>query len=245
MNIALHADKTSGRNILIGSGPYSLRDLSDRLPSVAYGHQAMHVGPKVVRDLLAFLMSTDESLIWATFKLLIDLSLRARKNQVLSGHTVHAKARFHQQPCIVRRVPVEVPALAVLARLTRHGNLHVDVTPFSFLVPPIDLHCHPTRQGDVENMERLALPARLKKLSNVVVDNTHQALSIAKLRRESGQDLLPVPCRMLFSNDQMVTLQESTTDCNLLRHSEAIGGMGRLVFALNYDGLALYDPKLS
>merc|ERR1712187_50380 len=224
---------------------YSTSHWRDWLPSVANGHQAFHVGPEIVRDRLAPLMSTDKGSIWATFKILIDLSLRARKDQVLGGHTVHAKARFHQQPGIIRRVPIEVPTLAVLARLSRHGNLRVDVAPFPGLVPPVDLHRHPTRQGDVENMERLALPARLKKLSNVVVDNSHQALRIAKLRRESGQDLLPVPSRMLFSNDQMVTLQERTGHCNLLRHSEAIGGMGRRVFALNPDARALHNPKLS
>merc|ERR1711948_149025 len=197
----------------------------DWLPSVAYGHQAFHVGPEVVRDCLAPLMSTDKGGIRATFKFLIDLSLRARKDQVLGGHTVHAKARFHQQPGIVRRVTIEVPALAVLARLSRHGNLRVDVAPFPCLVPPIDLHRHPTRQGDVKNTERLAFPARLKKLSDVVVINAHQTLSIVELAREGGQDRLPVIGRMLFSNDQMVTLQERTAHSNLLRHGEAIGGM--------------------
>merc|ERR1712187_273237 len=214
---------------------YSTSHWRDWLPSVAYGHQALHVGPEIVRDRLAPLMSTDKGSIWATFKILIDLSLRARKDQVLSGHTVHAKARFHQQPGIVRRVAIEVPALAVLARLSRHGNLRVDVAPFPSLVPPIDLHRHPSRQGDMKNMERLAFPARLEKLSNVVIDNADQTIRIVEVRWEGGQDLLPIPSRMLFSNDQMVTLQESTAHCNLLRHSEAIGGMGWRIFALNPD----------
>merc|ERR1712190_341938 len=68
-------------------------------------------------------MSTDKGCIWAVFKLLINGSLRARKHQVLSGYTVFAQACFHQQPSIVRRVSVEVPALAILAWLTRHSNL--------------------------------------------------------------------------------------------------------------------------
>mmetsp|Transcript_24233 Transcript_24233/g.51452 ORF Transcript_24233/g.51452 Transcript_24233/m.51452 type:complete len:254 (+) Transcript_24233:367-1128(+) len=190
-------------------------------------------------------MSTDKGRIWAHFKFLVDGSLRARKDQVLGGHTVLAKARFHQQPGIVRRVSIEVPALAVLALLSRHSNLCVDVAPFACLVPPVDLHRHPTRQGDMDNMERLALPAWLKKLSNVVVVNAHQAIRILELRGEGGQDRLPVPSRMLFSNDQMVTMQERTTHCNLLRHSEAVGGMGRRIFPLNNDGRALHDPKLS
>mmetsp|Transcript_88528 Transcript_88528/g.196872 ORF Transcript_88528/g.196872 Transcript_88528/m.196872 type:complete len:254 (-) Transcript_88528:785-1546(-) len=223
----------------------SLLDLRDRLTSVAYGHQAVHVGPEIVRDRLARLMSTDKGRIWATFKLLIDESLRARKYQVLGGHTVHAKTSLHQQPGIVRRVPIEIPALAILLRLCRHGNLRVDVAPFPCLVPPVDLHRHPTRQADVQNMERLALPAWLKKLSNVVVVNAHQAIRILELRGEGGQDRLPVPSRMLFSDNQLVTLQERTSHSNLLRHSEAIGGMGRRVLTLNPHGRALHDPKLS
>merc|ERR1712187_653501 len=175
MIVALNNGKTLGWHIMpLALLHYSTSHWGDWLPSVAYSHQAFHVGPEVVRDCLAPLMSTGKGLIWAIFKCLIDLSLRVRKDQVLGGHTVHAKASFHQQPGIVRKVAIEVPALAVLARLGRHGDLRVDVAPFPSLVPPIDLHRHPTRQSDVKNMERLALPARLKKLSNIVVLNAHQ-----------------------------------------------------------------------
>eukprot|EP00404_Azadinium_spinosum_P024044 CAMPEP_0180607040 /NCGR_PEP_ID=MMETSP1037_2-20121125/27490_1 /TAXON_ID=632150 /ORGANISM="Azadinium spinosum, Strain 3D9" /LENGTH=126 /DNA_ID=CAMNT_0022626297 /DNA_START=71 /DNA_END=451 /DNA_ORIENTATION=+ len=123
-------------------------------------------------------MSADKGLIWAVFKLLVDGSLPSRKHQVLGGHTIFAKARFHHQPGIVCSDAIEISALPVLALLTRHGNLRIDVASFPFLVPPVDLHHRVAGQRYVENMERLALSACLKRLSHIVVDNVDQALSI-------------------------------------------------------------------
>merc|ERR550537_6172 len=116
-------------------------------------------------------MSALKLLIWAEFQILVDDSLRTREIQLVRRHAICAKACPYRDPGIVKSVAIEIPALPVLVRLRRHGNLRVDVAAFPFLVPPVDLQRHTLRHVNVDNMELLALPAGLKELSLVVVNN--------------------------------------------------------------------------
>jgi len=214
-------------------------------PSITYGNQARHLRPKSMRDCLALLVGPDEGLICAIFNGLVDGSLWTRKNQIVFWHAALAKTPPHRQPGVICSIAIEIPTLPILVRLRKHRNFRVDVTPFPCLIPPIDLHLHLTRQGDVENMKKLPLPAWLKKLSDVVVDNFDEAVRRIEARGEFSQDLLSIISRMLFSNHKRVALQRRTAHCNLLGHGETIGGMGRQVLALDNQSVALYDPKLS
>merc|ERR550537_94243 len=108
-------------------------------------------------------MSALKLLIWAEFQILVDDSLRTREIQLVRRHAIFAKACPYRDPGIVKNLAIEIPALPVLARLRGHGNLRVDVAPFIWLVPTVDLQRHTKRHGNVENMELLALPAWLKE----------------------------------------------------------------------------------
>merc|ERR1719401_547695 len=116
-------------------------------------------------------MGSGQSGISAIFNALVHDSLRIREMKLVLRNSKLAHARPHRQPHIVNGIAIEIPAVSVLVRLVWHGDLHVNVAPFPWFVPAVDLHRHPIRQGDVENMEGLALATLLKSLSLSVVSN--------------------------------------------------------------------------
>ena len=61
--------------------------------------------------------------------------------------------RPNLQPVIVCLVPIEVSTMTILAWLFRHHDLHIDVTAFVRLIPPIDVYLHAVGQGDVHDMQ--------------------------------------------------------------------------------------------
>mmetsp|Transcript_24473 Transcript_24473/g.51954 ORF Transcript_24473/g.51954 Transcript_24473/m.51954 type:complete len:291 (-) Transcript_24473:272-1144(-) len=179
-----------------------------------------------------------------------DGSLRARQDQISGSHTLCAQALPNLHPVIIGRITVGRAALPVLIGLTGHGELNVHVVALARFVPAVDLKRDAERQGDVQNVERLAIPTLLQDLPLGVVLDIDKRVCRVEARREACQDILGSgtcePHRgRLGVEEELVTLQERAANGNLLGHSEAVGDWRRLVAGLDPDGVALHEPILT
>mmetsp|Transcript_128842 Transcript_128842/g.400915 ORF Transcript_128842/g.400915 Transcript_128842/m.400915 type:complete len:280 (-) Transcript_128842:709-1548(-) len=178
----------------------------------------------------------------------VDGRLPTGEYKVAGGHALAADAAADCRPLVVVAVAVEVPAMSVLVGLCAHGDPCVDILALLGLAPPVHLHLHPVRELHVHNVERLADPAVLHDLANVVVLNVDGRIYIVPLESQVGEAVLDaggVPSDVVHPNDKFVAAHARTADANVLGHRQPVGHPRGQVLALDPDGVALDDPVLA